>query len=308
MNIAVIGLGSIGSVVASQLATTNHSLHLHVRGERGASMALNGITVQGDRLFDVPPQRCFWSFDELEWPEQQTGWADVVFIATKAYDVSASLEAAHRLARKEGVVVALANGLGHLETLVARFGHERSVVATTTHGAYRRPSGDVHWVGKGSVHLSMSPLASPKSLLPLEGLLNEAGLNGMVHPDVHSMVWDKLMLNLTVNPLAALAGLNNGELLSAELFSTCMEVYREAANVARAERIHVLDELAFEHRLRQVLESTAENECSMLQDLKAGRPTEMASLNHAVVTLAERHGLHLPLNQALAAMVMACHP
>ena len=35
MNIAVIGLGSIGSVVASQLATTNHSLHLHVRGERG---------------------------------------------------------------------------------------------------------------------------------------------------------------------------------------------------------------------------------------------------------------------------------
>lgn len=308
MNIAVIGLGSIGSVLASQFATTDHPLHLHVRGEHGAMMALDGITVHADEPFKIHPQRCFWSFEELDWPEQQTDWADVVFICTKAYDVSASLDVAELTVRKGGIVVALANGLGHLETLVSRFGHDQSAVATTTHGAYREPSGVVQWVGKGGVELSMSPLANVESLKPLEELLNEAGLNATLHRDVHSMVWDKLILNLAVNPIAALAGLTNGELLSTNLFSTCMEVYREASNVAKAERIDVLDEVAFEHRLRHVLEATADNECSMLQDLKAGRTTEIASMNHAVVVLAERHGLRLPLNQALAAMITACHP
>lgn len=308
MNIAVIGLGSIGSVMASRISTSQHPLHLHVRGERGASTALEGITVHTPDSFTVPPQRCSWSFEELEWSDQRTDWADAVLVATKAHDVAAGLDVAERLVRENGLVVALANGLGHLETLVARFGHERAAVATTTHGAYRGLSGDVHWVGKGGVHLSMSPLADLSVLKPLANLLNEVDLEAEIHPDVHAMVWDKLVLNLSINPLAALAGLRNGELLSTELFSTCMEVYREAANVARAERIPLLDEPAFELRLREVLMSTAENECSMLQDLKTGRTTEMASMNQAVVRLAERHGLSLPLNQALAAMVMACHP
>ncbi len=87
-----------------------------------------------------------------------------------------------------------------------------------------------------------------------------------------------------------------------------MMVYREAAQVAAMERISLPDEPTFEGRLRHVLEQTADNTCSMLQDLKKGRKTEISALNQAVVALAEGHGLSVPINQTLASLIQACHP
>jgi 2-dehydropantoate 2-reductase len=74
------------------------------------------------------------------------------------------------------------------------------------------------------------------------------------------------------------------------------------------ERVPVPDEVAFEHRLRTVLTTTAQNQCSMLQDIKSGRTTEIDALNGALVDLAEVHGLSVPVNQVLTALIRACHP
>jgi 2-dehydropantoate 2-reductase len=48
---------------------------------------------------------------------------------------------------------------------------------------------------------------------------------------------------------------------------------------------------------------TADNRCSMLQDLEAGRPTEIDYLNGAIVRVAESHGIASPANRALSALV-----
>ena len=117
-----------------------------------------------------------------------------------------------------------------------------------------------------------------------------------------------MLLNLAINPIAALAGLKNGEMLQPALFNACMMVYREAAQVAAMERVALPNEEEFETHLREVLESTKDNTCSMLQDIKAGRATEIESLNQALVVLAEEHGIAVPINQTLVALVRACHP
>jgi 2-dehydropantoate 2-reductase len=85
-------------------------------------------------------------------------------------------------------------------------------------------------------------------------------------------------------------------------------VYREAAQVASMERVSIPNEMEFETRLRQVLETTSDNTCSMLQDINAGRRTEIDALNQAVANLGEEHGLRMPLNHLLAVLVQACHP
>jgi 2-dehydropantoate 2-reductase len=55
--------------------------------------------------------------------------------------------------------------------------------------------------------------------------------------------------------------------------------------------------------LRKVAEATAENRCSMLQDVMAGRATEIDSLCGAVVEHGEAVGIPTPANQALHALV-----
>jgi 2-dehydropantoate 2-reductase len=307
MRISILGLGAIGSVVASCLASTEHELHLHVRGERGARLMLQGIDVSGFGASSYGAERFRFSCEELEVPNELIGGSDLVILACKSYAVSSMSGLAKALLKNDGVALAISNGLGHHERLSQQLSHHRVLAATTTHGAYRGEDGAVVWAGKGAFNLASPPFGPSIQVMEhVESVIKAGGLNPMIYADAASMVWEKVLLNVCINPLAALAGLRNGELLGPELFGACMMVYQEAAKIAELERVVVLDEAAFEKRLRNVLESTHDNHCSMLQDLKTGRPTEIGALNQAIVLLAEEHGVPVPLNQMLTTLILAC--
>lgn len=309
MRISILGIGSIGTLLGASLAQTNHEIHLHGRGERGARVILEGLEVDGFGLESHAAERFLHSVEELPLPEELVAGSDVVIIASKAYDVVSLAPLAATLLKETGVAFALSNGLGHFQTLAQYVGQHRTLAATTTHGAYKEIEGLVRWAGQGELHLASTPFGpTPASVESLVQLLESVSLSPILMPDADEMIWGKVLLNLSINPLAALAGVKNGALLSAGLFDACMAIYREAAKVARLERISVVDEAGFEHLLRQVLESTRENSCSMLQDIKRGRATEIESLNQAIVRIAEGHGLEVPVNQLMTSLILACHP
>jgi 2-dehydropantoate 2-reductase len=51
------------------------------------------------------------------------------------------------------------------------------------------------------------------------------------------------------------------------------------------------------------MRQTARNTSSMLQDLRAGRPTEIEWINGAIVQLAAHHGIEVPCNRLLVELV-----
>ena len=309
MRISILGVGSIGTLMATSLAQTSHEIHLHVRGERGASLMLQGLDVRGHLTTTVPADRFFFTAEELDISEFFEFESDLVILACKAHEVAHLATIAARLVKEDGLVLALSNGLGHVETLSRCVGPQRTVAATTTHGAYRGESGAVTWVGKGIVNLASIPLVpGVEAMTQLVRLFESSGLEPVLCSDSSQMIWEKVLLNITINPLAALAGLKNGELLESNVLDGCLLLYREAKQVAEMERIKLLDEVEFEHLLRTVLQATAGNSCSMLEDIKAGRVTEISSLNREIANRAEQHGLSVPLNEVLASLIEACHP
>ena len=309
MRISILGLGALGRVFAAAFARTEHEIHLHVRGERGAHAMLEGLHICGASQEQTPAERFIFTCEELERPPSFEQQSDVVILAVKSHSLPSLLDVAAALLKPNGTALTIANGLGHVQTLGRALGPQRVVAATTTHGAYMAAGRSVVWAGKGSVQLATTALGPSQAQLEvLVDAFEEAGLLPSVCEDAATMIWDKVLLNLAINPIAALTGLENGELLASERFDTCMMVYREAVRVARMERVPVPDEVAFEHRLRTVLTTTAQNQCSMLQDIKSGRTTEIDALNGALVDLAEVHGLSVPVNQVLTALIRACHP
>ncbi|HJM55515.1 MAG TPA: 2-dehydropantoate 2-reductase [Poseidonia sp.] len=309
MRISILGVGSIGTLIAAFFAKTSHEIHLHVRGERGAMVMLQGLEVRGLMEANIPAERFLLSTEELEMPVSFENSSDVVILTCKAHEVAHLASMASSIVKDDGLVLALSNGLGHVETLSRIVGIGRTVAATTTHGAYRNADGEITWAGEGAVNLASMPLGpGPDAIEGLFRLFNAAGLNPVICSDAMQMIWEKVLLNITINPLAALAGLKNGELLESNVINGCMMVYREAKQVADLERVQLLDEIEFEHLLRTVLEATADNSCSMLEDIKAGRRTEISSLNREIANRAEQHGLSVPLNQVLASLIEACHP
>ena len=134
-------------------------------------------------------------------------------------------------------------------------------------------------------------------------LLNGAGLSPNWSIDIEREIWRKLMINVAINPICAIAGVRNGALLEVpELWHQAIEAMREAEAVARASGVNLGDSDS-EKYLRKVVESTAENRVSMLQDLMAGRKTEINVLCGAVISKGEELGVPTPRNEILMALV-----
>jgi 2-dehydropantoate 2-reductase len=103
--------------------------------------------------------------------------------------------------------------------------------------------------------------------------------------------------------LTALTGLRNGELLDDPRIVSMMEAaIAEALAVMEAAGVPPAVEDHYQHA-RRVMEMTRPNVSSMLQDIRAGRRTEIESINGAVARLGKELGVATPVNNWLTAMV-----
>ena len=223
-------------------------------------------------------------------------------VLVKAYQTDAAGQALRRWLTPDGVAVTLQNGLGNLESLVRALGEERAVLGVTTAGATLLQPGHVRAGGDGPTRVARHPRTPP-----LVALLRAAGLDAALSDDALGLAWGKLVLNCAVNPITALLRLPNGGLLRSEASSALEVAYQaadEAARVARSAGIR-LPYAEPRAELERVLRRTAGNRSSMLQDVDNARPTEVEAISGAVVAEAGEHGVPVPVNRLLLALVRA---
>ena len=294
MRIAVLGAGSIGCLIAAKLVEAGHDVLVHARGEHGAVLALSGLNVSGVWDFQILPNQWTVSLDEAGIHPSLEKSFDQSIITCKAKDTAKLAEIAAQIT--DGPVLSLQNGLGNHEIL-SRYVFENSAVGVTTNAVKRISPGQIEWVGRGSI-----AVGGPTGEQFIETL---SMLDAEYNHDVSSIIWNKLLINVAINPLAAICGVMNGELLSEPLLSQAESTMLEAANVARLLGVEVAEDHILIQNLHSVLDSTAENECSMLADVKAGRETEIDVLCGQVVARGEKLGVPTPLNSMLLSQIKA---
>ena len=292
MRIAVLGAGSIGCLVAAKLVESGHDVLVHARGEHGAMLAVSGLEITGLWDYSISPEQWTVSLDEAGIHPSLEKSFDQAIITSKAIDTDSLCNIATMLT--DGPVLSLQNGLGNHEILQDHF-FENSAVGVTTNAVKRKSPGKIEWVGKGNL-----VIGGAKGELFCETL---EILSADYSNDVSSIIWNKLLLNVAINPLAAICGVLNGELRFEPLLSQSESVMLEAAKIARMMGITISDDQELIQNLHSVLDSTAENECSMLADVKAGRETEIDFLCGQVVLRGEKLGIPTPLNSMLLSQI-----
>jgi len=288
MRVQVFGAGSLGTLVGALLARGGVDVGLVAR-DRVARAFKDGVRVEGVDGFVAHPSL---STEAVE--------ADVTLVTVKSYDTA---EAARELAGKTDLVVSLQNGMGNEEVLDEAL--DAAVLGgTATYGAnLRLDEGYVEYTGKGEVVVGDyrgGPSDEADGVAAaLDGVRD--GIDARATDSMDAALWEKLAVNAAINPVTALTGLRNGE--ASERVG---EVMRRAADE--------VEDVAAEHGVRldgaaetalSIARSTAENESSMLQDMKAGRRTEVDALNGYVVERAEETDLEVPTNRTLASLVRA---
>src|SRR6266571_4177979 len=176
---------------------------------------------------------------------------------------------------------------------------------TTTHGVTFVGPGEIRHAGIGETMLGAWSGVDESNLVRLRDLLADVGIVASVTSDIRTELWSKLVVNASINPIAALAELPNGRIVrDKHLLAVVEMVCREAIDVAKAEGARV-DQEELRHRTLLVAKRTASNRASMLQDLDRHHRTEIDAITGSIVRAAEDHRIPVPMNAALYALVRA---
>ena len=295
LRIAILGAGAIGSLVAAKLVQAGFDVLLHARGEHGAWLAASGLEVSGIESSETIANQWTVTLDEIEIGGDFRECCDLAIITGKANDTEVLSHVAKYISK--GAILTLQNGLGNLEILSSIVGTKRAYAGTTTHAVTRLGPGKIDWRHYGEIQLTSNN--------PFFDVFKKAELNPQKYDDINSILWLKLLYNVAINPLSAIIGRPNGALLNDPLRSECLSIFFEAVQVARFEGINLPENDELETNLLHLISDTSENICSMLQDVKRGKPTEIEMLCGEVVRRGEIHGIPTPKNALLLTQIKA---
>ena len=112
---------------------------------------------------------------------------------------------------------------------------------------------------------------------------------------IDDVIWKKVAINCCINPITAINNCLNGAIFATnERSNTVFQLAEEIESLEHAMGIKRQKPLLQE--VEQVVELTASNRSSMLQDVSNGRRTEVEHINGAIVDLAKNHGVEVPYN------------
>ena len=285
----ILGVGSIGGLFAHRLNAGGADVQLLSRDvtERHRQLTLATEPAPTTHLFDC---------ESVE----DTAEIEHLLITTKswgAYDAIQHIQ--HRLTKRT-VVVAMMNGMQHVDDLKPLIPETQLFLASTTAGCHRL--GDT-WVPAGTgktIIGSDTEQAAPSWL----GCWQQGVPNLSWRADMTERLIEKVAINCCINPLTAVHRIRNGELLS--------ETYRDEVTTVIDEVSSVLDDLGYptlsielRQRVHEVMTDTADNRSSMLNDVMAGRRTEADAIVGWLLRQTKRELLAL---NGLATQLKALEP
>jgi 2-dehydropantoate 2-reductase len=299
MKIAIVGTGAMGSVYASHLGKAGHEVWaLDIWQEHIDAIAGSGLAVSGaSGSFVVDSLR-------LGRTPADAGTCDVWVIATKAADVDAAAAAVAPLLRPDDVVMAFQNGLGAGERVAQRISEDHIVVGIAEgFGSSIPEPGRVHHEGKRLIRLGEMNGGLTERVQRIAQAWRDAGFNVEAFADIHRMIWEKFLCNVTLSAPCAVFDVTVGQLMAdPEAWRVALGCTSEAYRLALAQGI----EFPFDDPLRYVTDfaATIPNASpSMRLDHLARRPSEIDVINGQVVTLSRELGLEAPYNETLCALV-----
>ena len=287
MEVIVLGAGAIGSLYAAKLAGRNE-VTLIGRPEHVAAINRNGLRIEG-----LEPETVKVSAATAI--TTVPGKA-LILVTTKVSDTAAALAPVAALVHDDTIIVSLQNGLGSEEIARRAVGERGTVLrAITQFGAIFEKPGVIQFMARGYTLLEQHE-RSPE----IVAVLNAAGLDCRISPDIVHDVWHKLVINCVVNPITAILGSEVGNIANPQLDPLKELVIAECVAVAATQGVALKEN--FQREISDFFRPS-HNIASMLQDLRRGRATEIDYLNGAVAALGARHGVNCPVNEALTAIV-----
>jgi 2-dehydropantoate 2-reductase len=295
-NIVMVGAGAMGCLFAARLALAGNAVTVvDVDPARLALINAEGIVIEDDAGRHVA-RVCAARADEVSGP------VDLLMLFTKGMHSAAAIRSVAHLESTGCIVLTLQNGLGNVEAIAEVFPADRIAWGVTDFPADLESGNHVASHGQGHIFLGNWPHGADARAGGIAALLSAAGLNAVADPEVPIAVWEKVAFNAALNALCTVSGLPVGGLDHPAGRRAARTVTAEIAAIAKAEGIQI-DTVRLAGKVDFAIANHTHHKPSMLQDRLAGRPTEIESINGALLGFAAHHGVAAPALALLTDLV-----
>ena len=300
MKIAVVGTGAMGSVYAGLLAAAGNEVWAidtwreHIDAIRTRGLRVEGAS--GDRTVRL----------DATADASEPGSCDLVIIATKAHGVESAAASIEPLLGSDTLVLTIQNGLGAAERICRHLPPDNVLLGVAGgFGASIRGPGHAHHNGMELIRLGELGGGITERLERIGRVWRDAGFNVRCFDDIHQLVWEKFVCNVTFSGSCTIFECTIGGVIENEqawkVASNCAaEAY--AAGVAKGVHFSFDDPVA---HVRQFGAKIPNSRPSMLQDYLAKRASEIDSINAMVPVVAREVGTAAPYNEVVTAIVKA---
>lgn len=309
MRVLIYGGGAVGLGLGSCLLAAGEQVDVLARAGTVAALNREGLRRRGIFGDFHAPAGAFAAASALDQLPQ--GPYDYVLVCVKSFDsafAAAELAARPGLLTSVGLLLLCQNGWGNADLFCRYFPPDRVFNARVITGFTRPAPNEVAvTVHADAVHAGSLFNASPLAAHALCGRLSAGGIPAETTPAIGRDLWAKMLYNCCLNPLGAILRVPYGQLGQSESTRYLMEqIACEVFQVMTGAgwQTHWPDVAGFlEAFYARQLPATAAHESSMLQDILAGRRTEIDALNGQVVALAAQQALPVPYNRTACELI-----
>ena len=299
MKIAIIGTGAMGSVYAGLLADSGNEIWaIDLWKEHVDAIASQGLRVEG-ASGDRTVQGIRTSMDGTT-----VGTCDLVVIATKASGVGSAAQSAASMIGPDTLILTIQNGLGAGERIREHLDSNNFLLGVAGgFGASLKSPGHVHHNGMELIRLGEMDGGLSHRIEKLALLWKEAGFNVKAYDDIHQLIWEKFICNVSFSAPCTVFQRTIGEVLDdPESWNVSRNCGLEAYTAGLMKEIN----FSFDDPVEYIYafgRKMPEARPSMFLDHLARRHSEIDAINGMVPVVAKEVGLRAPFNEALSAVV-----
>jgi 2-dehydropantoate 2-reductase len=292
--VAVLGAGAMGAYFATRfLDAAEFSTAVVARGQRYDRLTSDGLVVNG-KAYALP----------VVHPDEATSPADLIIVALKHHHLPDAVHDLENLVGSQTTIISVMNGLDSEETLGSVYGMNKVLYAISVGIDAVRQGNRItftkpgkHYFGEAiNTHLS-------QRVRRVQDAFDLAGISYETPPDMVRMMWWKFMVNVGMNQASAVMRAPYGVFQSSPEAQALMEaLMQEVIALAEVAGVNLVDQdLDDWYTVLNTL--SPQGKTSMLQDIEAGRKTEVEIFGGKVVELGSTHGIPTPVNQTVLRIV-----
>lgn len=290
--VILCGLGAIGTIYADKLEKFDaENFKVLVDEARIERYKTNPIKFNGRQL----------NFDYIL-PSEENFKADLIILATKFAGLKDAIKNIKNFVKEDTVILSLLNGVTSEDIIADVYGKDKMLYSYFIgHSSVRCGNSVTHDDVNTIVFGAENNLG--ENVVAVKNFFDKAGINYKIPDDIKRSMWLKFMLNVSANQPTAILRMTFGDMFENTHFMKFAEnIMREVQSVAKAEGV-LNTETMVDEALKHLKTMTPDGKTSMLQDVEAGRKTEVDMFAGTVIELGKKHGISTPYNKILREMI-----